>query len=83
LKKYCPPHLGNVFFLNSGSEACEMALKLARKTTRRRKLLAFTNGFHGRTFGALSATWKPAFREGFEPYPFDVVFTPFQQHKGC
>jgi acetylornithine/LysW-gamma-L-lysine aminotransferase len=77
LEKILPPHLGNVFFLNSGSEACEMALKLARKMTRRRKLLAFTNGFHGRTFGALSATWKPAFREGFEPYPFDVVFTPF------
>jgi len=77
LEKILPPHLGNVFFLNSGSEACEMALKIARKITRRRKLLAFNNSFHGRTFGALSATWKPAFREGFEPYPFEVVFTPF------
>ncbi len=77
LGKILPPHLTRVFFLNSGSEAVEMALKLSRKLTGRRKVLAFNNGFHGRTMAALSATWNPKYREGFDPFPFEVVFAPF------
>ncbi|MEN3047454.1 MAG: aspartate aminotransferase family protein [Candidatus Caldarchaeales archaeon] len=77
LDRVLPAHLGNVFFQNSGSEAVELALKLARKRTGRRKLVAFTGSFHGRTFGALSATFNRAYREGYGPFPFEVEFLPF------
>lgn len=77
LGRVLPPHLGNVFFQNSGSEAVELALKLARKRTRRRKAVAFTGSFHGRTFGALSVTFNRTYREGYEPFPFEVEFLPF------
>ncbi len=77
LGRVLPPHLGNVFFQNSGSEAVELALKLARKRARRRKAVAFTGSFHGRTFGALSVTFNRSYREGYEPFPFEVDFLPF------
>jgi acetylornithine/LysW-gamma-L-lysine aminotransferase len=77
LERVLPPHLGNVFFQNSGSEAVELALKLARKRTRRRKAVAFTGSFHGRTFGALSVTFNRTYREGYDPFPFEVEFLPF------
>ncbi|MEM0440530.1 MAG: aspartate aminotransferase family protein [Candidatus Caldarchaeum sp.] len=77
LGRILPRHLTNVFFLNSGSEAVELALKLSRKLTGRRKILAFNNGFHGRTMAALSATWSSKYREGFDPFPLEAVFAPF------
>ncbi|MEM4343683.1 MAG: aspartate aminotransferase family protein, partial [Candidatus Caldarchaeum sp.] len=77
LGKILPNHLERVYFMNSGSEAVEMALKAARKITGRRKVMAFINSFHGRTMAALSATWNPKYREGFEPFPFETVFTPY------
>ncbi|PKL69936.1 MAG: aspartate aminotransferase family protein [Methanomicrobiales archaeon HGW-Methanomicrobiales-1] len=55
------------FFSNSGAEATDGALKLARVRTGRKKFVAFTHGFHGRTVGSLSVTHKPAIREPFEP----------------
>lgn len=56
------------FFLsNSGAEAVEAALKFARILTGRSKILAAKRAFHGRTFGALSATWRPEIREPFQP----------------
>ncbi|CAN5478002.1 acetylornithine transaminase [soil metagenome] len=55
-----------VFLCNSGAEAIEAAIKLARRTGRPR-ILSLTNSFHGRTMGALSITGKPALREPFEP----------------
>ncbi len=61
---------GAVFFSNSGTEANEAALKLARlhgKETGKSRILAFKGAFHGRTFGALSLTSKEIFREPFEP----------------
>jgi acetylornithine aminotransferase len=57
---------GRVFFANSGAEAIEAAVKLARRTGRRR-ILSLEHSFHGRTLGALSITGKPALREPFEP----------------
>jgi acetylornithine aminotransferase len=57
---------GRVFFGNSGAEAIEAAIKLARRTERPR-ILSFKNSFHGRTMGSLSLTGKPALREPFEP----------------
>ncbi|WP_338599733.1 [LysW]-aminoadipate semialdehyde/glutamate semialdehyde transaminase [Sulfolobus tengchongensis] len=62
-----PNNLEHVFLLNSGSEAVELALKIARKITKRRKIVAFKNSFHGRSMGALSVTWNKKYREPFEP----------------
>ena len=55
------------FFCNSGAEANEAALKVARKATGRTRIVALEGGFHGRTFGALSATGQPGKWEGFGP----------------
>ncbi|MDF1479006.1 acetylornithine transaminase [Leifsonia sp. H3M29-4] len=57
---------GRVFFGNSGAEAIEAAIKLARRTGRPR-ILALQNSFHGRTMGSLSLTGKAVLREPFEP----------------
>jgi len=59
--------LGKVFLTNSGTEASEAAIKLARVRTGRKQFVAFTHGFHGRSTGALAVTHKPAIREPFEP----------------
>jgi acetylornithine/N-succinyldiaminopimelate aminotransferase len=59
--------LGKVFLTNSGTEATEAAIKLARVRTGRKRFVAFTHGFHGRSTGALAVTHKPAIREPFEP----------------
>jgi acetylornithine/N-succinyldiaminopimelate aminotransferase len=62
------------FFCNSGAEANEAALKVARKATGRSRIVALEGGFHGRTFGALSATGQPAKWEGFGPLLPGVAF---------
>ncbi len=56
-----------VFLCNSGTESVEAALKFARITTGRSQFVACMRGFHGRTMGALSATWEKKYREPFEP----------------
>jgi acetylornithine/N-succinyldiaminopimelate aminotransferase len=71
-----------VFFCNSGTEANEAAIKLARKRAFRLEqrdrnvILACNNSFHGRTFGSLAATDNPKYHEGFEPLPGGFAFTP-------
>ncbi|MEM4314839.1 MAG: aspartate aminotransferase family protein [Nitrososphaerota archaeon] len=77
LGRILPSHLERVYFLNSGSEANELALKIARKVTGRKKMLAFINSFHGRTLASLGVTWNPKYRDGYEPFPYEVTFTPF------
>jgi len=67
LVSLAPPGLTRVFLCNSGTEAVEAALKLARLSTGRTEFVAAVRGFHGRTMGALSATWEPKYREPFEP----------------
>ena len=59
--------MGRVFLCNSGAEAVEAALKFARLLTGRTEIVATMRGFHGRTMGALSATWEKKYREPFEP----------------
>jgi acetylornithine/LysW-gamma-L-lysine aminotransferase len=56
-----------IYLCNSGTEAVEAAIKFARLTTSRSGVVACMRGFHGRTFGALSATWEKKYREPFEP----------------
>lgn len=55
------------FLSNSGAESVEAALKFAKLATGRKGIIATMRGFHGRTMGALSATWEPKYREPFEP----------------
>lgn len=67
LVSIAPEGLTKAFLCNSGTEAIEGALKLARLATGRPNIVAAMKSFHGRTFGALSATWEPHYREPFEP----------------
>jgi 4-aminobutyrate aminotransferase len=74
----CPAPLDTVFFCNSGAEAVEAALKLARRVTGRPGLIAFRGAFHGRTFGAASITSSSInYRLGYEPLLPSVYLTPF------
>jgi predicted acetylornithine/succinylornithine family transaminase len=70
---------GRAFFCNSGAEAVEAAIKLARLGGRpgRYKIVAMTNSFHGRTFGALSATGQPKYHQGLEPMLAGFSHAPF------
>jgi 4-aminobutyrate aminotransferase len=73
-----PDPLDAVFFGNSGSEAIEAALKIARRVTGRPGIIAFTGGFHGRTFGALSVTSSNInYRTGYQPLLPGVVLARF------
>lgn len=71
---------GKCFFCNSGTEANEAAIKLARAhgyLEGRFKIITMENGFHGRTYGALTATAQPKYHEGFEPMVPGFVYVPF------
>ena len=73
-----PAALDSVFFLNSGSEAIEAALRLARHATGRTNVIVFHGGFHGRTMGAAAMTTSGTrFRAGFAPLMGGVVVAPF------
>src|SRR6267142_4732618 len=73
-----PDPLDSVMFLNSGSEAIDGALKLARRVTGRPGIIAFRGGFHGRTFGATSVTSSALnYRTGYEPLLPGVHLTRF------
>lgn len=65
------------FFVNSGAEAVEGALKLARAYTGRKKIVAMENSFHGKTAGALSVTGRREYRRPFEPLLPEVIHIPF------
>ncbi len=72
-----PPSFRAVFLSNSGTEAVEAAIKIARSATGRPKVVAAMRGFHGRTLGSLSATWRRELREPFEPLVPEFVHVPF------
>ncbi|HUV72691.1 MAG TPA: aspartate aminotransferase family protein [Anaerolineae bacterium] len=77
------PNLQQTFFANSGTEAIEGALKLARKYTGRKKWITMERGFHGRTFGSLSVTWREVYRKPYEPLVPMVEFIPFSDIKAA
>ncbi len=79
LMRVVPPGLERAFLCNSGTEAVEAALKFARLSTGRTKLIAAMRGFHGRTFGALSATWRKEYRQPFEPLVPGFEFVPYNR----
>ncbi|MFE8700353.1 acetylornithine transaminase [Cytobacillus sp. FJAT-54145] len=66
-----------VFFSNSGAEANEGAIKLARKATGKTKIITFENSFHGRTFATMSATGQDKIKQGFGPMLEKFVYVPF------
>jgi predicted acetylornithine/succinylornithine family transaminase len=70
---------GKAFFCNSGAEANEAAIKLARLHTpaNRNKIITFRGGFHGRTYGATSATAQPKYHEGIGPLLPGFAYAPF------
>ena len=77
LAAFGPPGLGRVFFVNSGAEANENALRLALKATARTKIVAMEHGFHGRTAGAAAVSWGAEKSwYGFPRAPMDVAFVP-------
>lgn len=72
-----PSNLDRVYFVNSGTEANEGALKLAKKYTGRHKLIGFQNSYHGDTHGSLSVTGRNIYRDPYEPLLPDVHFAKF------
>lgn len=72
-----PPELQRIYFVNSGTEANEAALKLAKKYTGRHEFVAFVNGYHGDTQGALSVTGRDVYRVPYEPLLPGVRFFAF------
>ncbi|HVG20587.1 MAG TPA: aspartate aminotransferase family protein [Blastocatellia bacterium] len=77
LVEIAPATLSKTFFVNSGTEANENAMKVARKLTGREKVVSFEGSFHGRTPGSLSATALPKYREGLSPSLPGHVYAPF------
>ena len=77
LARVAPGDLDVAYLTSTGTEAIEGALKLGRKYTGRKRFVAFERAFHGRTFGALSVSWKPQYRQPFEPLLDGVDFVPF------
>lgn len=66
-----------MFFCNSGAEANEAAIKLARKATGKTKIITFKQSFHGRTFATMSATGQEKIQAGFGPMLETFVYAPF------
>jgi acetylornithine/LysW-gamma-L-lysine aminotransferase len=67
LVKAAPRGLGKALLTNSGTESVEAAIKLARRYTSRKKVVSMKGGFHGKTYGSLSATWNKKYRDPFGP----------------
>jgi len=67
LMSITPTGLNKAFLSNSGAESVECAIKLARKFTRKPEIIAVMGGYHGKTMGALSATWDKKYRDPFKP----------------
>ncbi len=74
-----PAGLQRTFLCNSGAESIEAAIKFARLTTGKSEIIAAQHGFHGRTFGALSATHQPRYKKGVAPLVPGFHHVPFNQ----
>ena len=77
LVETAPEPLAKAFFVNSGTEANENAMKIARMLTGRTKIISFEGGFHGRTPGSVSATGLPKYRENVSPLLEGHVYAEF------
>ncbi len=79
LTEVVPAGLQRTFLCNSGAESIEAAIKFARLTTGKTEIIAAQHGFHGRTFGALSATHQPRYKKGVAPLVPGFHHVPFNQ----
>lgn len=79
LVNLAPASLKKAFLCNSGAESIEAAIKFARFSTKRKEFVCAMRGFHGRTMGALAATHKALYRQGFEPLPPGFSHIPFNK----
>jgi acetylornithine/succinyldiaminopimelate/putrescine aminotransferase len=77
LTQMLPPTLNSVYFVNSGSEAIEGALKLAKRITGRSRLIGFTNSYHGGTHGAYSMLGNEDLKNAYRPLLPDIYFLRF------
>ena len=78
LRRIAPPSIDGFFFSNSGAEALEGAIKLARVATGKQNVIVFNGSFHGRTAGTMALTTsKTIYRAGFGPLPSGVFVSPF------
>lgn len=78
LRKIVPSSIDGFFFSNSGAEALEGAVKLARAATGKPNVIVFTGSFHGRTAGTMALTTsKTIYRSGFQPLPAGIFVTPY------
>ncbi|MCD6323889.1 MAG: aspartate aminotransferase family protein [Desulfurococcales archaeon] len=82
LSRVAPEGFTYVALLNSGSEAVELALKVSVRYSGRVSFTAFRGAFHGRTLGALSITWRRAFREPFKELLISSSFAPYNDASG-
>ncbi len=84
LARLTPPRISRFFFCNSGAESVEGAFKFARLATGRTEIVATMRGYHGKSMGALSATWNKEYREPFEPLVPGFSHVPFDNlEKTC
>jgi acetylornithine/LysW-gamma-L-lysine aminotransferase len=84
LARLAPPRICRFFFCNSGAESIEGAFKFARLATGRTEIVATMRGYHGKSMGALSATWNKEYREPFEPLVPGFSHVPFDNlEKTC
>jgi 4-aminobutyrate aminotransferase len=78
LRQIVPPSIDSFFFANSGAEAVENAVKIARAATGRQNVIVFSGSFHGRSAGTMALTTsKVVYRTGFGPLPSGVFVVPF------
>jgi acetylornithine/succinyldiaminopimelate/putrescine aminotransferase len=77
LSEILPSTLDRCYFVNSGSEAVEGALKLSRKSTGRSKIVSFLNSYHGSTYGAMSIQGSELYKSSFRPLLPDIFQIPF------
>eukprot|EP00898_Chlorokybus_atmophyticus_P007338 jgi/Chlat1/7605/Chrsp64S00557 len=84
LNEICPPNLPRYLFANSGSEAVDNAIKIARAATGKQNIIAFEGGFHGRTYGAMAVTSsKVVYRQNFGPLMPQVFIAPYPYCLHC
>ncbi len=77
ISRIAPKDLDKVFLSNSGTESVECALKLARKYTQKKEIIAMMGAYHGKTFGSLSATWDRKYRDPFQPLVPEIKHVPY------
>ena len=79
LADHLPPSLNSVFFTNSGTEATEGAMKLAKRATGRSQIIAFKNAYHGSTQGALSIIGNEYWRNAYRPLLPDIIHAVYNE----